>query len=60
MGSADRMVPGFVPSTMDERQFSGASDHSDSEALPFSCCQHEICYTDIVLACHHHSIIHWA
>ena len=26
------MVPGFLPPTMDERQFSGASDHSDSEA----------------------------
>ena len=37
MGSVDRMVPGLLPSTMDERQFSGASDHSDSEALLLLC-----------------------
>ena len=28
----DRMVPGLMPTSIDERQFSGASDHSDSKA----------------------------
>lgn len=32
----DRMVPGFMPTLIDERQFSGASDHSDSKASHFA------------------------
>ena len=36
IGGVDRMVPGFLPPTMDERQFSGASDHSDGEGFSTS------------------------
>ena len=43
MGNVDRMVPGFMPQTMDERQFSGASDHSDCEALAYLCWQKYLC-----------------
>ena len=32
MGSLDRIVPGFMPAVIDERQCSGHSDHSDCEA----------------------------
>ena len=33
LGGLDRTVPGFIPVGSDERQFSNASDNSDSEAL---------------------------
>ena len=33
LGGLDRAVPGFMPVGTDERQFSNASDNSDSKSL---------------------------